>query len=424
MQCRPAGAPPRVAYFFTRFPHRTETFLQREVRAMRRLGLEPRLYSFHGGAGEFEGAPVERLSKWSLLRLFARIPGEWRRHPAEADAFVRRVFTTWPRDWINYWENLYGVGIGGVCAARFRREGVDHIHAAWASLPAMAAWTLSRLTGIPFSLGAHAYDLFEHDGDWFLREKCRDAAFVHTSTDAGRRRLLALGVASERIVLARRGLDALPPCRPLRAVRAPLRILCVARLVEKKGLPAQLAIYRAARDAGLAFRARILGDGPLRPRLEAEIRALHLADCVELAGHVSLAQVWAGLAASDVLLHTGVVTRSGDRDGLPNVVPEAMAAGVIVVTTPGEGVLEAIEAEQTGLVCAPDDTAAWLAALRRVRDDDALAARLRRQARRWVEENFDAAANAALLLERFRAATIPAPESEAPNARKRCSIST
>src|SRR5687768_5541058 len=166
------AAPLRVAYFFTRFPHPTETFLQREVRAMRRLGVQPLLFSWHGGASEFEGLSVRRFSKWRLVSLVWHAAREWWWHPREMNALARSLFLTWPRDWLNCWENLFGAAIAVVVAPEFRRDRVDHIHAVWASLPAMVAWNLSRSTGIPFSIGAHAYDVFEHGGDWFLREKC------------------------------------------------------------------------------------------------------------------------------------------------------------------------------------------------------------------------------------------------------------
>jgi colanic acid/amylovoran biosynthesis glycosyltransferase len=401
---------PRVAYFFTRFPYLTETFLQREVRAMRRLGLAPEIHSFHGeGPIDFEGVPVLRFSKWRLLGLFWRAAFEWSRHPADAVAVVRLLFTGWPVDWMNHWENLYGAGIAGVLAAGIRRRRIAHIHAAWASLPAMAAWTLSRLTGATFSMGAHAYDLFEFGGDWLLREKCAAATFVHTSTETGVARLLALGVPREKIVLARRGLDAMPACRPLRAKRVPLRVVCIARLVEKKGLLRQVGIYRALADAGLPFSARMVGEGPLRARLEAGIRGHHLQDRVTLVGSIPEERIWDELAAADVLIHTGVVAGSGDRDGLPNVVPEAMAAGVIVVTAPGEGVLEAVRHGATGLVCHLDQQEEWRAALRAVAEDDDLAERLRRNARLWVEDNFDAVKNAGLILRRMCAAAEAAP---------------
>lgn len=414
-----AGSPPgslRVAYLFTRFPHLTETFLQREVRAMRRLGVDAVLFSLHRGGGVFDGVPVLVFSKWSLLRLFWLIPVVWFRKPAVVNEIAREVFLGAPRDWMNHWENLYGAGIAVVWAGEFQRVRADHVHAVWATLPAMVAWSLSRLTGIKFSMGAHAYDMFEHGGDWFLLRKCAAAAFVHTSTQAGRRRLLQVGVPESRVIFARRGMDEFPPCRALRANRKPLRLVCISRLVEKKGLLAQLAVFQSLRARGAAFSVRVIGAGPLRSRLEAEIRSRQLAGVVTLVGAVPQEAVWRELAQADVLVHTGVVAPSGDRDGLPNVVPEAMAAGVLVLTTPADGVLEAIQHEVTGLVCAPADIEAWVAALARIADDDAFADRIRLEARAWVEFNFDAVANARLILAGFQNSIATAASDSQPTA--------
>lgn len=399
--------PLRVAYFFSRFPHLTETFLQREVRGMWTCGLRPTLYSFHGGKPEFEGSPVICFSKWRLLELFWRLPVEWLRAPGLISRFAWKVFVWKPLCWMNYWENLYGAGIAVVLAGDFRRNGIQHIHAVWASLPAMAAWLIAEMTQKPFSMGAHAYDLYDHGGDHFLREKCQTARFVHTSTIAGLERLTEIGVPAEHVLLVRRGMDPLPVCRPLRGNRNPLRIVCVARLVEKKGFPEQFAIYRALVDEGIGFVARIIGEGPMAGTLRAAIDQEGLARHVELIGSASSDQVWSELSEADVLFHTGIVSPSGDRDGLPNVVPEAMAAGVIVISAPAPGVEEAIENERTGFVCNLDDHEAWQQAVGRVQEDFELCESIRINARLWVEENFDGTRNASLILKRFHSAIEP-----------------
>jgi glycosyltransferase involved in cell wall biosynthesis len=251
-----------------------------------------------------------------------------------------------------------------------------------------------RLTGIPYATGAHAYDLYEHGGDWWLMEKVALARFVHTSTEMGRRTLLERGADPARVAVIRRGLEVFPGWKPLRPDRRPLRLICMARLVPKKGLPAQLQIYAALRDAGLDFAARIVGAGELREELERETAALGLAPLVTFTGEVAPPAVWEHLRWADVLLHTGVVTPTGDRDGLPNVIPEAMAAGTIVLTSSAAATTEAIQSEATGLVADVTRPAEWVAALRRLADDDALAERLRVAARIWVEENYDARRNA------------------------------
>lgn len=392
---------PTIAYLYTTFPKSTETFLQREIVAMQKMGVDLRIYSLWGGGPQFEGQPVVVFNKWRLLELFWIIPWVALTRWDLFGVLLHGLFTRKAPSWLNFWENMLGAGFAGVFYRAFRRDPPDLIHAAWGGAPATAAWCLARMNGHRYSAAAHAYDIYEHGGDWWLNEKLADARFVHTSTEMGRASLLERGLNADKIHVIRRGLERFPVLKPVRALRSPLRIVCVARLVEKKGLDHQLKIYDRLKKNGLDFSARIVGDGPLRPALKRMIVELELGGQVELTGHLPLAEVWKQLEWADVLVHTGVIAPSGDRDGLPNVIPEAMAAGTLVVTSPVAGTTEAIADEVTGLVAEVTDAGAWENALRRLASDDVLAERLQTAARAWVDENYDAHKNSARLHQLF-----------------------
>lgn len=396
-----SASEPVIAYLFTTFPKPTETFLQREIIAMRAHGVTMRLYSLWGGVDSFRGMPVTRFNKWKLLTLFWMIPYESWRRPAVLRQVVYGLFTRRAPSWLNFWENMLGAGFACLFAREFRAKPPTLVHAAWGGAPATAAWLLWRLDGHRFSAAAHAYDIYEHGGDWWLYDKLEHAAFVHTSTEMGRAALLQRGLPAEKVICIRRGLDRLPAFKRLRAHREPLRILCIARLVEKKGLTHQMRIYAAMQAAQIPFEAQIIGDGPLRPELEQLAGRLGVAANVTFTGHLSQRDVWTQLEWADVMIHTGVIAPSGDRDGLPNVIPEAMSIGVAVVTSPIAATTEAIADGVTGLVANTEDTTAWVAALRRLATDDALAERVRLAARSWVEVNFDAHKNAERLRTHF-----------------------
>ncbi len=395
---------PEITYIFTTFPKTTEMFLQREIAALRARGVRLRIYSMWGGGGSFRGVAVESFNKWRLLELLWLIPLEWRRRPDIMGQLLRGLATRRAPSWINFWENMLGAGFACVYARSFRRNPPGLVHAAWSGGPATAAWLLWRMNGSRYTAGAHAYDVFEHGGDWWLREKLEGAAFVHTSTELARDALVARGIPPEKVVCIRSGLDRLPAMKALHSSRAPLHLLCVARLVEKKGLDHQLRIYAALKGAGLDFRARIVGEGPLRSKLEKLAGHLGLADRLTFVGQIPSQDVWGHLDWSDVLLHTGVVAPSGDRDGLPNAIAEAMAAGVPVVTSPTAGTTEAVKDGVTGVVLPVDNPEAWVTVLRRLSGDDAYCESLRRNARTWVEGNFDVRANTDRLLRRLQAA--------------------
>lgn len=398
-------AKPTIVLLFTTFPKISETFLQRDVAALQAKGLNLRLYSLWGGGGEFRGLPVRSFNKWRLLPLILfEIPWQCVRRPRLIRDLFEGVLTRAAPSFLNFWENMLGAGFAGCFYRELLRHPPALIHGAWAGAPATAGWVLWRMFGWNYSCGAHAYDIYEHGGDWWLLEKLQHARFIHASTEAARSELRSRGVPDSRIRVIRRGLDAFPVLKPLRADRRPLRLLCVARLVPKKGLDHQLRIYAALKQADFAFETRIVGDGPLDAELAALAAALGVAQEVKFLGRLEQPQVWEQLAWADVLLHTGVVAPSGDRDGLPNVIPEAMSAGVLVVTSPVSATTEAVQQERTGLVCDVDLPLAWQVALKRLRDDDALAERLRAAARRWVEENYDAHRNTDRLVACFEEA--------------------
>lgn len=397
--------PPTIVLLFTTFPKTSETFLQRDVAALQAKGLNLKLYSLWGGGGEFRGLPVRSFNKWRLVPLFLfEIPWQCVRRPRLIRDLFEGVFTRTAPSFLNFWENMLGAGYAGCFYRELLKDPPALIHGAWAGAPATAGWVLWRMFGWRYSCGAHAYDIYEHGGDWWLLEKLQHARFIHASTETGKRELVERGVPADTIRVIRRGLDVFPSFKPLRPQRTPLRLVCVARLVLKKGLDHQLRIYAALKEAGFAFEARIVGDGPLDGELQALAARLGVSDRVRFLGRLEQAGVLEQLAWADVLLHTGVVAPSGDRDGLPNVIPEAMAAGVLVVTSPVSATTEAVQQERTGLVADVDLPLAWQVALERLATDDVLAERLRAGARRWVEENYNAHRNTDRLVECFREA--------------------
>lgn len=393
---------PEVAYIFTRFPVQTETFLQREVRAMRRQGVALRLYSLFGGAKEWEGLPVRCLH---LHRVPEVLGWHMWRHGLDVPTLLREPFA---QGWneplpsaLNIGENLWGFGAALLLAAEFRRHPPSLIHAVWSSMPAACAWYLSGFCGRPFTLGAHAYDVFEHGGDWLLRQKLARAALIHTTTDSARQRLFALGAPRERVALIRRGLSTLPDMKPLRSERSPMRLLSVGRLVEKKGYPELLRILALLRQRGIAFEARIVGGGPLHAALQTQTRLLGVADAVTFVGALSEPATAEQFRWGDYFLFTGKVSANGDRDGLPNVLPEAMAHGLPVLAATVGGVPEAITDGKNGYLLHPADPNQWVERLKNLSQDHAHCEHLRANAREWVETNFDAEKNAQALRERW-----------------------
>ena len=318
-------------------------------------------------------------------------------------AFVEVLAELWVRgipSWQNWQETFLGFGFGLVRAAAFRREGFTFCHAVWSTMPATAALVICKLEGIKFSIGAHAYDVFRHGGDCLLGLKLSEAAFVRTSSEATRRRLLRLGSLRKKTFLIRRGLSQFPAPRE-RDMGETLAILSVGRLVPKKGYPMQLAIYRALADAGVPFRAIIVGGGPLRGELERDRDRLGLLQVVTFRGAMPHKEVAQLQEKADFFFFTGVSDEFGDRDGLPNVLPEAMATGAIVLTSPSGGTTEAVVDGETGYVLPAEEPEAWVDRVVKLRTEPKVVNRVRRAARQWTKKEFDVRRTARLLLATF-----------------------
>jgi glycosyltransferase involved in cell wall biosynthesis len=280
-------------------------------------------------------------------------------------------------------------------------------HGVWATAPTAAAWMIERLTGIPYTMGAHAYDVFQHGGDWLLEEKLRRARLIHTTTSATRARLLVRGADPARIALIRRGLDNIPPLPEHRAPEKTLHLLAIGRLIPKKGYFHLLRILCHLRECGIPYECRIIGGGPLAGELQTRIEELRLHGCVQLPGRLDYTAVAAQRREwADVFLFTGTVAPDGDRDGLPNVIPEAMADGVPIVTSPVAGTTEAITDGKTGLVVPLENLDAWRDAILRLTDDREFVEKIRGRAHAWVVENFDAKRNTAQLAQTIHHAVV------------------
>lgn len=394
-----AGRSAGIGLLFTRYPVLSETFLLREVHQLRRTSEAFFIYPLWPGGDRIAGAPpaTARFGPLHLLSLFFWIPYWALLRPRAMQRLATALTASGPRSALSVWENLLGMGYGLV-RARALHASCGHLHAVWASAPASAAWTIHLLTGMSFSMAGHAYDLFEHGGDWLLREKLQSARFVRTSTEAGRRRLLALGAPPEHIRLIRRGVDVppLPHPRPPRPVTTPLRLLSVGRMVEKMGHSHQLAIAAALAARNVPFHLRIIGDGPLRRSLQRRAQQFGLQAMIEFSGALPHSDVIDAYAQADLFLFTGCVAASGDRAGLPNVIGEAMAAGLPVLATPVGAVTEAIEHGSTGWILS-GNAARDADLIQHLAPDSVLTSSCRRNAHRWVKHHFQLATNAAAL---------------------------
>jgi colanic acid/amylovoran biosynthesis glycosyltransferase len=387
----------RIVFVLDQWPELSETFVVNELQALRRMGHSVRVQAARRAANANPEAPAD--VDVELLDLAAR---PWRdllwlaaRRPlACARDLVRR--RRWRREeWVRPLRAL------AAPARQVLERGDEHLHAHFAAGAALDALRLAQLTGRPYSVTAHAYDIFAQPRN--LREKLEGAALVFTGCDYNvvHLRELAPRAAVHEVVM---GVDAgaFRRTRPLPGGR---RVLAVARLVEKKGLE---VLVDAAASLG-DVRVLVIGDGPLRPALERRIAQTGAP--VTLLGGRAPAQVVEAMQDADVLAMPCVVAADGDRDSMPVVVKEAMAMELLVVASDEVGLPECVMAPW-GFLAPPGDAPALAAALQAALalDPDERAA-AGAAARAWVGEHADVdaeTARMAALIERLGARRAPA----------------
>jgi glycosyltransferase involved in cell wall biosynthesis len=391
-----------VAYVMKRYPRLTETFILNEIRAMERMGAKINIFSLlppeppphHPMVAQVQ-APIHSpvatgFGKWTCL---ARAHGHMlassplRYAGAVSRAIVWSALSPTP---LSVWKQF---GRGAYIASTCRRSGILHIHAHFANAPAASARFANLMSGIPYSFTTHAKDLYLTPPH-VIRKRARAATFVATCTDYNARYLRdLLGDDADKVHLVYHGID-LSQFSPRAEQSActstpPKLVLSVGRLVEKKGHDDLIAACAMLLRKGLDFRCMIVGEGPLRSALAAQIDELGLIGVVTLEGAMTHAELVALYRHADVFALAPRITDDGDRDGIPNVIAEAMATGVPVVSTDVSGIPELVVHEQTGLLAQPSNPVSFANALERLLVDPKEAASLARAARQRLEQDFD-----------------------------------
>lgn len=397
---------PSVGYVVSTWPRLSQTFVLNEILALERRGVPVRIFSTKEPDGEpvhakIAGvrAPVAYLSFRRRARriLRANVRMVLRRPGAYARALLRALRYGRPGVLRRFLQAAY-------LADLVLKDPVAHLHAHFATGPALVAMLTHDLVGIPYSFTAHARDIYVDTPPALLRAEMERARAVITVSEYNRRYLLSRSPRSNgKVRCIACGLDLAEFAFrwPRAADPGPPLILAVARLVEKKGLGDLILAAELLRRQGHSFHVQIIGDGPLRPTLDARVAERGLADRITLLGAQPQEVVRAAYERAAIFVLPCVLAGDGDRDGLPVVLLEAMASGVPVVSTSVVGIPELIDAERDGLIVPPNDAHALAAALARLLVDPHLRDRLAGAARAKIEERFSIDRSADRLLAVF-----------------------
>ena len=393
---------PPIAYVLLWFPLSSETFVFKEVRDLRELGLDIRVYTMYGKAlkgcskvmREYAG-PVSRMgvrAAFSILRAFFRALAK---RPAFVLRLARDALFRKTRNLEALAENTWCFFSGFLLAEKCRADGIGLIHSAWANGPATAAWVASRLAGIPFAFTGRAGDIYPQDG--ILKEKAAAALFIRVNNAANAEYLASFCPEKERdkVVLVYNGLTFGKTSDSSRKIPAPpYKILAVGRFARTKGFPELFAAMARLRREAFPIELTLVGDGPWRRKLLDLRERLGLESVIHIAGFVPNDQLARYMASLDLLVVPSVIHVNGDRDGIPNVIMEALSLGMPVIATDVCGIGEVIRDGETGFLTPQRDPAALANAIRYALEHGEAALTMGKNGQKLVAEMFDAEKNA------------------------------
>ncbi len=341
-------------------------------------------------------APVVYLPEYlhrEPLRVLRGLASSWRR-PG-----FRRAVRGWLKDLIREPtpNRVRRFGQALVLARELPRE-VVHLHAHFLHTPASVARYASMILGLGWSCSAHAKDVWTTPA-WEKREKLADCSWLVTCTACNRAHLTQLASDAGRIELVYHGLDPerFPepgeprPSMDGSSLDKAVRLLCVGRAVEKKGLDDLLEAL-ARLPPSLHWELHHVGGGPELKRLRRLAERLALSHRTRWHGALSQRDVLRQYASADLFVLASRVARNGDRDGLPNVLMEAQSQGLACITTRVSAIPELVRDGDTGLLVPPRDVAALAEAIARLIVDPQLRARMGTAGQRRVRDGFNFAA--------------------------------
>jgi len=404
---------PRLVYVMGKFPSVSETFILREMQALEQralrlyvLSLEPGDKTVHADARDLAQRTIYRPAPLSLRSLLAQAFAMLL-HPLGylgAVLFALRGAAGTPGGAYELMSSLLAAGFF-VCALRGTRP--RHVHAHFASMPTTVGLMLAHMLDISFSFSAHARDIFTNESI-LLERKLQEAEFVTVCTRYGldylrQQHPVAVG---ERLNLVYHGVDIVElmpvPSQPA----DPPIILSVGRLVEKKGFPILLRAAAILRSTGADFELHIVGDGPEEEDLRRLAHGLGLGDCTRFHGVMAHEDLIPLFQQAALFVLASIIASDGDRDGLPNVLIEALGLGIPAVGTRVSALSEILEHGQTGLLARPGDPEDLAHQMERLLYDEELRARVIDRGRRLVVTKFDIQQNVQALAELLERVTV------------------
>ncbi len=354
-----------IAYILKGYPRISETFISNEILLLEQLGLNLHLFPMRHPREDFCHDSVKQIKAQvdylptELLLDFPRLllPNIFLavQRPALFTRGLKLAYKRYKRT-ANLATFKHLLQAGYLCNSHLlKHNSITHLHGHFAHSPTSVTMFAALLSGKTFSFTAHAKDIYTSHTEQ-LREKIRLSEFVVTCTDYNRRYLenIARGLDTP-IHCIYHGIDLklFSPATDHTVCLPPYKLLTVARMTEKKGLPTLYKALRILKDQDINFHHTLIGDGDDKEKILQLIRDLDLQEHCSCLGTQTHSEVLKQFEASDLFVLACEIAANGDRDGIPNVLVESLAMGVPALSTTVSAVPEILIHNKSGITISP-----------------------------------------------------------------------
>ena len=389
----------RIAYYLWEYPALSQTFVQREINALRNSLGEVFVFSDVTSSDYIEDIipgkptcllPVDKKKLQVYKKLF------FKKNPF---LFVNLFFYTLlhnyhPYKSLSFDKETFNKSV--YLAGLMRENNISHIHSPWSDRSAFVSLIASKLLNISYSVQARAHDIHRKNYLFGLEEKFNNADFIITNTNYNLEHLGKNYSLNGKVNLIYNGIDLkqFVPVNGENQDPGPVKLLCVARLVEQKGLIILLKAVKILKDKNYEFTCEIIG-GPESLYMNYYISLKKLHKELELSENVFFLEaqpfdkVLKHYNESDIFVLPCVVAEDGSRDITPNSLIEAMAMKLPVISTTVTGIPEIVDNGINGILIPPNDIDALVNAVEKLFNEPLLRRQFGENARRKVEERFD-----------------------------------
>ncbi|MGB0387280.1 MAG: glycosyltransferase [Ardenticatenaceae bacterium] len=391
----------KIAYVMSRFPHLSETFILREMNELERYGCQIALYPLILQKQPVVHAEAERwIPRARYVPFFS---GKVLAANGLAALRAPRYAALWGQTlWENRSSSNFLVRALGLLpkafemARQMQEDEITHIHAHYATHPALMAWLIHRLTGISYSITVHAHDIFVCTT--MLDTKLRDATFIAAISEYNREYLANLvgpWVRDKTHIIHCGVVPSSYQPSPLPASRKKgerFEIINVGSLQPYKGHTYLIEACAILHQRGIPLRCRIIGGGE-QESLKKMIDEAGLKGVVELLGPQPQQEVARLLGTAHCYVQPSIITPAGKMEGIPVAIMEALASGLPVVATSLSGIPELVRHGQTGYLVPPADSSQLADVLGQVYADPTRANQLAQAGRALVLKEFELSTN-------------------------------